>query len=149
MSKTIGIIDEPVQPGAQDKLDINIHSQALIEFIEKSNTPITIGIQGEWGSGKTSLLNTIYHHFESKSDFKQIWINSWESSLLSTPEESVHFLVSSCPSINNLEPFLTYCSIKFIRFSMSELKLPDKKLIEKLILFNLIKVSNDGILPDN
>ena len=62
MSKTIGIIDEPVQPGSQDNLDINIHSQALIEFIENSNTPITIGIQGEWGSGKTSLLNTIYHH---------------------------------------------------------------------------------------
>ena len=37
---------------------------------------------------------------------------------LSTPEESVHFLVSSCPSINNLEPFLTYCSIKFMRFSL-------------------------------
>ena len=40
MSKTIGIIDEPVQPGSQDNLDINIHSQALIEFIENSNTPI-------------------------------------------------------------------------------------------------------------
>mgnify|MGYP001302269568 CR=1 FL=1 len=89
MSKTIGIIDEPVQPGSQDNLDINIHSKSLIRFIENSNTPITIGIQGEWGSGKTSLLNTIYHHFESKSDFKQIWINSWESSLLSTPEESL------------------------------------------------------------
>ena len=89
MLKTIGIIDEPVQPGAQDKLDINAHADSLIDFISATGTPITIGIQGEWGSGKTSLLNTIYHHFESKSDFKQIWINSWESSLLSTPEESL------------------------------------------------------------
>ena len=56
MSKTIGIIDEPVQPGAQDNLDINIHSQALIEFIENSNTPITIGVQGEWGSGLAGQL---------------------------------------------------------------------------------------------
>ena len=84
-----GIIDEPVSPGAQDFLDISLHSNSLIEFIENSNTPITIGIQGEWGSGKTSLLNSMYHHFEGKGAFKQIWINSWESSLLSTPEEAL------------------------------------------------------------
>ena len=64
MSK-FGIIDEPVSPGAQDFLDISLHANSLIEFIENSNTPITIGIQGEWGSGKTSLLNSIYHHFNS------------------------------------------------------------------------------------
>ena len=75
MSK-FGIIDEPVSPGAQDFLDISLHANSLIEFIENSNTPITIGIQGEWGSGKTSLLNSIYHHFEEKGSFKQIWINS-------------------------------------------------------------------------
>ena len=88
MSK-FGIIDEPVSPGAQDFLDISLHANSLIEFIENSNTPITIGIQGEWGSGKTSLLNSIYHHFEEKGSFKQIWINSWESSLLSSPEEAL------------------------------------------------------------
>ena len=54
MSKTIGIIDEPVKPGAQDNLDINIHSKSLIDFISETSTPITVGIQGEWGSGKTS-----------------------------------------------------------------------------------------------
>ena len=40
-----GIIDEPVSPGAQDFLDISLHANSLIEFIENSNTPITIGIQ--------------------------------------------------------------------------------------------------------
>ena len=84
-----GIIDEPVSPGSQDFLDISLHSNSLIDFIENSNTPITIGIQGEWGSGKTSLLNSMYHYFDKKGSFKQIWINSWESSLLSTPEESL------------------------------------------------------------
>tara|TARA_Y100001970_G_C13571014_1_gene526219 strand:- start:160 stop:369 length:210 start_codon:yes stop_codon:yes gene_type:complete len=58
MTKSVGIIDEPVKPGASDSLDINTHSQALIEFIEETNTPITVGIQGEWGSGKTSLINS-------------------------------------------------------------------------------------------
>ena len=35
MSKTIGIIDEPVQPGAQDQLDINVHAESLIDFISQ------------------------------------------------------------------------------------------------------------------
>ena len=89
MPMTIGVIDEPVAPGATDNLDINIHSRSLIKFIQQTNTPITVGIQGEWGSGKTSLINSIYHEFERDPTFKQIWINSWEYSLLSTPEEAL------------------------------------------------------------
>ena len=94
MSKTIGIIDEPVQPGAQDQLDISAHAISLIKFISATSTPITVGIQGEWGSGKTSLINSIYHHFESEQKVKQIWINSWEYSLLSSPEETLLKIVN-------------------------------------------------------
>ena len=93
MSNKIGIVDEPVKPqeGGTDDLDINIHTQALTEFMTATSTPITVGIQGEWGSGKTSLINTIHHHFDQpdQEDVKQIWINSWEYSLLSTPEEAL------------------------------------------------------------
>ena len=45
--KNSRIIDEPVAPGSKDDLDINFHSDSLTEFIQKTNTPITIGIQGE------------------------------------------------------------------------------------------------------
>ena len=94
MAQSIGIIDEPVAPGATDNLDINIHSKSLIDFITDTNTPITVGIQGEWGSGKTSLINSIYHAFDSDATVKQIWINSWEYSLLSTPEEALLKIVN-------------------------------------------------------
>ena len=33
MKKMIGVIDEPVAPGADDNLDIKIHSNSLIKFI--------------------------------------------------------------------------------------------------------------------
>ena len=94
MERIIGVIDEPVQPGKTDNLDINIHSKALTKYVAETTTPITIGIQGEWGSGKTSLINSIYHHFDSEDAVKQIWINSWEFSLLSTPEESLLKIVT-------------------------------------------------------
>jgi hypothetical protein len=89
MSKEISVIDEPVAPGAADSLGIDIHSKSLIDFITGTSTPITIGIQGEWGSGKTSLINSIYYAFDSNKAIKQIWINSWEFSLLSSPEEAL------------------------------------------------------------
>lgn len=31
----------------------------LIKFIRNSSAPITIALQGEWGSGKTSLMNRL------------------------------------------------------------------------------------------
>jgi predicted KAP-like P-loop ATPase len=78
MNNIVGVIDEPVSRGSSDNLDINVHSNSLIKFIHQTSSPITIGIQGEWGSGKTSLINTIHYAFEQDQIFKQIWINAWE-----------------------------------------------------------------------
>ena len=69
-------IDEPIASCSEDFLDKSLHANSLIEFIENSNTPITIGIQYEWGSSTTSLLNFKCRHFKRKGSFKQIWINS-------------------------------------------------------------------------
>ena len=88
----IGIVDEPNPRGATDTLEINKHAYALTKFIKETATPMTIGIQGQWGSGKTSLLNSIYHSLETGKEgekYLQIWINSWEHSLLSSPEETL------------------------------------------------------------
>ena len=85
----MGVIDEPIDSKDKDALDIQKHSDALIKFIRQSATPLTIGVQGEWGSGKTSLLNAIKQELSSNPQIKQIWINSWENSLLATPEESL------------------------------------------------------------
>ncbi|HPY40531.1 MAG TPA: P-loop NTPase fold protein [Thiolinea sp.] len=54
-----GITDEPLNYVSADKdtLGVERYSQVLSEFVERTNTPMSIGIQGEWGSGKTSLLN--------------------------------------------------------------------------------------------
>ena len=39
------------------------------------------------GSGKTSLLNQIKEELSSSKEIRQIWINSWENSLMVTPEQ--------------------------------------------------------------
>ena len=102
MKKT-GIIDEPIRPflksetGQDDRLGINDYAQALQTFIENTDTPMTIGIQGEWGSGKTSLMNKLWNELEgieTNTRFESIWINTWEHSLLKSPEETLISIVN-------------------------------------------------------
>ena len=110
----IGIVDEPLAMRGKDRLKIKRYSNALITFIKNSQTPITIGIQGEWGSGKTSLLNTIYTELESANehqdskDFKVVWINSWENSLMATPEEALIKIINEIiASLIDVDPKLS------------------------------------------
>lgn len=83
-----------------DQLGTGSYAESLAKFIRDCETPITIGVQGEWGSGKTSLLNMIREDIEEeertiqrgkvikgKEEYKTIWINTWEHSLLRSPEQ--------------------------------------------------------------
>ena len=55
----ISLIDNPIDGIAQDSLSLAPYAAALATFIYECNTPVTIGIQGDWGIGKTSLLNML------------------------------------------------------------------------------------------
>lgn len=56
---------------------------ALCQFIRQGDMPITIALQGEWGSGKSSFMKMMEQCLcsETLSDeerFDSIWINTWE-----------------------------------------------------------------------
>ncbi|MBE58391.1 MAG: hypothetical protein CMD66_03085 [Gammaproteobacteria bacterium] len=83
-----------------DTLETGIYAETLASFIKECDTPLTIGVQGEWGSGKTSLLNMVREDIEEpvrkaqggkpikgSEEYKCIWINTWEHSLLKSPEQ--------------------------------------------------------------
>ena len=91
-----GVIDEPLSKGEDDKLGISGYAEALFQFITDAETPMTIGVQGDWGSGKTSLMNQMYYKFEvPKLKTKQIWVNTWEHSLLKTPQEALVSIIDA------------------------------------------------------
>lgn len=80
---TSSIIDVPKRAIDKDQLGIDAYKNGLTGFIKTAQTPLTIAIQGEWGSGKTSLMNAIRHDLcENQKGFYGIWINTWEYSLL-------------------------------------------------------------------
>jgi len=96
------IIDKPRMAGAPDLLGVDKYMHALINFIETCNMPTTIAVQGEWGSGKTSMLNQIRHHLcETGTDvvldkelpYYGVWINTWQYSLMKSKEETLMAII--------------------------------------------------------
>ena len=75
------IIDVPRKYSEADLFGIQKYQNALVKFIRLTNTPITIALQGEWGSGKTSLMNCIMEFIEKIYADKQFSFLSYEENL--------------------------------------------------------------------
>jgi hypothetical protein len=88
------IIDKPRTGGARDLLGTDKYLESLIRFIKTAQMPTTIAIQGEWGSGKTSMMNQIkFQICESKekpsNEYYGVWLNTWQYSLMKTTDEAL------------------------------------------------------------
>jgi len=78
-----------------DHLGTNSYAKALKQFVLDCETPMTIGIQGDWGLGKTSLLNMIKAYLRgniwrstprSGKGVGIVWFNTWHYSLFGQEE---------------------------------------------------------------
>ena len=85
------IIDVPRKHTQADLFGIQVYQDALIKYIKLTDTPITIALQGEWGSGKTSLMNMLRHHLceVDAAPYYPIWINTWQYSLMKSPSQAI------------------------------------------------------------
>ncbi len=81
------ITDKPITKLKEDLLKVEKYSLALSNFIVRSDTPITIGLQGEWGTGKTSLMSLLLEDFNEKN-IACSWVNTWEYSLFRGANET-------------------------------------------------------------
>lgn len=81
------ITDKPINHKQDDLLKVEKYSQALSNFITRSDTPITIGLQGEWGTGKTSLMSLLLEDFNEKN-IACSWVNTWEYSMFRGANET-------------------------------------------------------------
>ena len=85
------IIDVPRKHTQDDLFGIQVYQNALIKYIKLTDTPITIALQGEWGSGKTSLMNLLRYNLcdVDSAPYYPIWINTWQYSLMKTPAQAI------------------------------------------------------------
>lgn len=76
--------DTPLDPAAAsqstDQLDIGPYSEGLYRFVRNCDTPMTIGLQGEWGSGKTSLMKMVQGRLMASDRDAVIpfWFETWQ-----------------------------------------------------------------------
>ena len=84
------VIDRPAAAG-EDSLDMNSYAEALTKFIKDAEAPLTIALQGEWGSGKTSLMNALKKNLvdDNGAPYYGVWVNTWQYALMSDPEEAI------------------------------------------------------------
>ncbi len=88
-----GNTDKPIEKIANDTFGISSYVDGLCSFILNCDTPMTISIQGDWGSGKTSMMNMIKEKIEN--DVCPIWFNTWQFSQFRMQDElSVSMLYS-------------------------------------------------------
>ena len=94
MTKSANIIDKPRPEGGRDLLGTDKYMEALNRYILNANMTTTIAIQGEWGSGKTSMMNQMKHSLcESEGNtggvFHSVWVTTWQYSLMKSPDETL------------------------------------------------------------
>lgn len=74
----VGSNDSPIANMVDDSLGFQDYVDALGDFITSCETPMTVAVQGDWGSGKTSLMNLIRERVETSSGqrIRCLWINT-------------------------------------------------------------------------
>ncbi|MCX9011594.1 MAG: pentapeptide repeat-containing protein [Candidatus Methanoperedens sp.] len=73
--------DQPIKDAKFFNFDAYAEALSRIIKREETNTPLVVGIFGEWGSGKTSLMKTLEQNIiENKDGYpaQTIWFNAWK-----------------------------------------------------------------------
>ena len=71
------------QPADEDQLGFDPYALTLAEIVAArgTRTPLTIGVFGDWGRGKTSLMRMVQRELEEDPDpeipVRTVWFNAW------------------------------------------------------------------------
>ncbi len=90
--KNKGFTDEP---SSKDYFNISKYTIGLSKFIKHCKTPMTISVQGAWGTGKTSMMKMIENELIGMRDedkqagekYRTIWFNAWQFSQFNMGED--------------------------------------------------------------
>jgi len=87
---------EPIVDPSKDILERSTFAKRIASLvIEKPEMPIVYGINGEWGSGKTSLVNLVFFYIDNEK-YDRITFSSWN---YREPQKIVISLFSQIKSI--------------------------------------------------
>ncbi|MBN1452059.1 MAG: hypothetical protein JW963_13670 [Anaerolineales bacterium] len=64
-------------PTDKDALDFTPYVKTLVDVCKSASTPLTIGVFGTWGSGKTSLMRMVQKGLQKEND-TIAWFDAWK-----------------------------------------------------------------------
>jgi predicted KAP-like P-loop ATPase len=70
------LTDNPIESEEDDSFGHLEYVDILAEIILNVNPPWHVGIFGEWGSGKSSIINLLYNRIREEHEFKNIVVLS-------------------------------------------------------------------------
>lgn len=65
------------EPTRTDRLDMQTHAQALVRTILQTPPPLTVGVLGPWGSGKSFFLMLLREILATEAEVRVQSVNAW------------------------------------------------------------------------
>ena len=93
-----GISDMPISESGEDFLETSSYINGLVEFVKECTTPMSIALQGDLGTGKTSFINSMKEILDRTKEHKTIYFNTWQYSHFNMSDD---LYTSFILSINN------------------------------------------------
>lgn len=69
-------------PAIKDQLGTEKQQDGLVNFMRNCSTPMTIAIQGDWGTGKTSMMQQLKEKLEKEHSGSALWFPTWQFAVL-------------------------------------------------------------------
>jgi hypothetical protein len=121
--------DSPLNAGEPDALGLGNLALALSRFLQNPKTPPrqTIAISGQWGSGKSSLMNLVKHDLEASGQLP-VSFNAWHH------QEEDHLLAALLQNIRE-QAIPEWWQLRGVRFRVALLRLRWQGYWPALLLF--------------
>ena len=100
-------------------LDFNLYSNAIVNIVRNSHPKFTIGIFGDWGAGKTTLINSVDKALQTDKDLIRIKLEAWrykrEQFPLVSLLKSIAFALPAEKQFEELKQKLETSAINFLK----------------------------------
>jgi len=78
-NKYVLLGDSPVlEAGRKDGLEFGSYARVLARATIETTNPLTIGIFGHWGTGKTSMMRLMEQVISDEPNAAAVWFNAWQ-----------------------------------------------------------------------
>jgi len=140
--------DAPISSPETDKLNFSPIAQSLSEFLrnERTSPPLTVAVTGQWGSGKSSLMQLLKSEL-SEHRLNPVWINAWhhqnESQFLSGLLERIR--EDALPPTFTSANIIFQLNLIWLRFQRQPIK--NILLFAPIFLISGLLIANNGEIP--